>query len=53
VSTVIWLKQDRQATLPKDVQLVFSLRTPMVLTPLSGEPVSGLTTHAAAMGASQ
>lgn len=52
-STVIWLKQDRQATLPKDVQLVFSLRTPMVLTPLSGEPVSGLTTRAAAMGASQ
>jgi hypothetical protein len=53
VSTVIWLKQDRQATLPKDVQLVFSLRTPMVLTPLSGDAVSGLTTRAAAMGDSQ
>ena len=38
VSTVIWLKQDRQATLPKDVTLVFSLTTPMILTPM---PVSG------------
>jgi hypothetical protein len=36
VSTVIWLKQDRQATLPKDVELVFSLTTPMILTPLNG-----------------
>ena len=34
VSTVIWLKQDRQATLEKDVRLVFSLTTPMILTPL-------------------
>ena len=40
VSTVIWLKQDRQATLPKDVALVFSLTTPMVLTPLNGPAVS-------------
>ena len=40
VSTVIWLKQDRQATLPKDVQLVFSLTTPMILTPLHGGAVS-------------
>ncbi len=32
ISTVIWLKQDRQATLPKDVQLVFSLTAPMDLT---------------------
>jgi hypothetical protein len=40
VSTVIWLKQDRQATLPKDVQLVFSLTAPMVLTPLNGPVVS-------------
>jgi hypothetical protein len=53
VSTVIWLKQDRQATLPKSVPLVFSLTTPMVLTPLNSEPVSGLTTRAAAMGVSQ
>jgi hypothetical protein len=42
VSTVIWLKQDRQATLPKDVALVFSLTTPMVLTPLHGPAVSSL-----------
>jgi hypothetical protein len=40
VSTVIWLKQDRQATLPKDVALVFSLTTPMILTPLNGTSVS-------------
>jgi hypothetical protein len=53
VSTVIWLKQDRQATLPKNVQLVFSLTTPMVLTPLSGGPVSRLSSDAVVMGASQ
>jgi hypothetical protein len=53
VSTVIWLKQDRQATLPKDVSLVFSLTTPMVLTPLSGGTVSSLNTEAVAIGASQ
>jgi hypothetical protein len=53
VSTVIWLKQDRQATLPKDVSLVFSLTTPMILTPLSGGTVSSLNTSAVAMGASQ
>jgi hypothetical protein len=46
VSTVMWLKQDRQATLPKDAQLVFSLTVPMVLTPLSGTPVSSLNTSA-------
>ena len=40
VSTVIWLKQDRQASLKKDVQLVFSLTAPMVLTPLSGDSAS-------------
>lgn len=34
VSTVLWLKQDRQATLEKDMTLVFSLTTPMILTPL-------------------
>ncbi len=46
VSTYIWLKQDRQATLPKDELLVFSLTTPMILTPLS--PVSSL--NAGALG---
>ena len=29
VSTVMWLKQERQATLDKDSRLVFSLTTPM------------------------
>jgi len=33
-STVMWLKQERQATLHKDSRLVFSLTTPMVLKPL-------------------
>jgi len=42
VSTVIWLKQDRQATLPKDVKLVFSLTMPMILTPLNGPVVSSV-----------
>jgi hypothetical protein len=45
VSTVIWLKQDRQATLPKDVQLVFSLTTPMVLTSLHEDSVSRVGTN--------
>jgi hypothetical protein len=34
VSTVMWLKQERQATLDKDSRLVFSLTTPMILKPL-------------------
>jgi hypothetical protein len=54
VSTIIWLKQDRQATLPKDELLVFSLTTPMILTPLSGAPVSSLNTSAlGGVGAAQ
>jgi len=53
VSTVIWLKQDRQATLPKDVSLVFSLTTPMVLTPLNGSTVSQLNPGAGAVSAAQ
>jgi hypothetical protein len=47
VSTVIWLKQDRQATLPKDVELVFSLTTPMILTPLNGPAISSVSTGGA------
>ena len=43
VSTVVWLKQDRQATLPKDVALVFSLTTPMILTPLHGSQMSSVS----------
>lgn len=34
VSTFMWLKSDRQATLNKDVRLVFSLTEPMELVPL-------------------
>jgi hypothetical protein len=48
VSTVIWLKQDRQATLDKDVPMTFSLTTPMILTPLGGTTVSGLGPRGAA-----
>ncbi len=40
VGTYMWLKQDRQATLQKDSRLVFSLTTPMILTPLSNGTVS-------------
>jgi hypothetical protein len=53
VSTVIWLKQDRQATLPKDVQLVFSLTMPMILTPLSGSAVSSVNAGAGGVRAAQ
>jgi len=41
---VIWLKQDRQATLPRNVALVFSLTTPMILTPLNGPAISSVNT---------
>jgi hypothetical protein len=54
VSTVMWLKQDRQASLAKDVRLTFSLTTPMILTPLNSAPISRLTlTNTAATGAAQ
>jgi hypothetical protein len=55
MSTVVWLKEDRQATLPKDVELVFSLTTPMILTPLSATPVnSSMNAHGdAVMGGGQ
>ena len=41
-ATVVWLKQNTQAELPKDLQLVFSLTEPMKVTPL------GASQHAAA-----
>ena len=40
VSTILWLKEDRQAALPKDSLLVFSLTTPMILKPMNGTAVS-------------
>jgi hypothetical protein len=39
--TIVWLKQDRQATLPQDSLLVFSLTAPMVLKPLHAGSVGG------------
>jgi hypothetical protein len=37
-ATIVWLKQNTQAELPKDLQLVFSLTEPMNVTPL-GTPI--------------
>ncbi|WP_213803414.1 hypothetical protein [Granulicella sp. dw_53] len=39
--TIVWLKQDRQATLPQDSLLVFSLTTPMILKPMHVANVGG------------
>jgi len=44
-ATVVWLKQDTQAELPKDLGLVFSLTEPMSVTPM------GVADRAAAAGA--
>jgi hypothetical protein len=35
ISTVVWARQDRQADLPKDLCIVFSLTEPMRITPMS------------------
>jgi hypothetical protein len=35
VSTAVWLRQDRQADLPKDLGVVFCLTEPMRVTPMS------------------
>jgi len=40
-ATIVWLKQDTQADLPKELELVFSLTEPMSVTPL------GVVQHAA------
>lgn len=53
VSTVMWLKQDRQATLPKDVRLTFSLTSPMILKPMSNPALSSLTTSTPALNPAQ
>ncbi len=45
VSTYMWLKSDHQGTLQKDVRLIFSLTSPMELTPLKA------STNAAGSGA--
>jgi hypothetical protein len=41
VTTVLWLKQDRQAVLPKDLGLIFSLTEPMSVTPASAPAKAG------------
>jgi len=38
IGTVIWLKQDRQAELPKDLGIIFSLTEPMSITPMGVTP---------------
>lgn len=35
VSTAVWMRQDRQADLPKDLGIVFSVTEPMRVTPMS------------------
>lgn len=37
---IVWLKQDRQAVLPQDTMLVFSLTEAMPVMPVGGNPVS-------------
>jgi len=37
VSAVVWLRQDRQAVLPKDLGVVFSLTEPMSVTPANAK----------------
>ena len=54
--TIVWLKQDRQAVLPQDSLLVFSLTEAMPLMPVGGNPVSRVDgihgrSHAAQAGA--
>lgn len=40
VGTVLWLKQDRQQTLPDGTELVFSLNRPMALRPSAQGPIT-------------
>ncbi len=50
-STVVWLRQDRQAELPKDAGLIFSLVTPVVLKPMSTGAVSMVSGETTVHGA--
>ena len=43
-TTVMWLKQERQATLNKDSRLVFSLTTPLMIKPMHAAGVDGSRT---------
>ncbi len=53
VSAIMWSKADRQATLPKDVRLTFSLTAPMMITPLSGGSTNRASANAAAVAPAQ
>lgn len=50
-STVVWLRQDRQAELPKDAGLIFSLVTPVMLKPMSTGAISMVSGETTAHGA--
>jgi hypothetical protein len=53
-STIVWLRQDRQAVVPKDAKLIFSLSTPMILRPLATGTMSSLAgTSATSLAAAQ
>jgi hypothetical protein len=41
-STIVWLRQDRQAVVPKDSMLIFSLTTPLMLQPAAGPAMSSV-----------
>ncbi len=41
-STIVWLRQDRQAVVPKDAMLIFSLTTPLMLQPLGNPAISSV-----------
>ena len=41
-STIVWLRQDRQAVVPKDSMLIFSLTTPLMLQPAAGPAMSSM-----------
>jgi hypothetical protein len=53
VSTFMWLKEDRQASVAKDVRLVFSLTTPMILKPMSNGSMSSVVAPKALAGGGQ
>jgi hypothetical protein len=53
ISTFMWLKSDRQATLDKDSRLVFILTTPMILQPLDDGMAGSVTAGNGGSGAAQ
>lgn len=51
VSAIMWSKADRQAELPKDVRLTFSLTAPMMITPLANP--NSASVHSTALNPAQ